>query len=392
MARQAPTLSAPIAGERFAWLDRLARPLQQRAHAVFEAGEVGRVAKNWLNGVPIRHRVHPALVAIPVGAWTTAALLDVLDGFSSDDTYQAAADAAILLGLVGAVPTVAAGLADWIDTYAQQRRVGVAHALVNSTALALYGASLALRAGGNRTAGRALGGLAFGAVSLGGALGGELVYILGIGVTYLLYPKPPDTFVDVLASDDLVEGTPLVVEDGRVPVLLLRRGGQVYAVEAWCPHVGGPLIEGTFEGLTVECPWHQSCFRLDDGRPLNGPAAAPLRTFAVQERDGRIYIRPSDEGKTWPPPPASPREQPVETTVKEEITMPGFSQDIRPLFREKDVSSMIQAFDLSSYDSVKAHADAIYGRVANGTMPCDGAWPRDRIALLRAWIDQGCTP
>jgi len=273
MAQQAPTLSSPLAGERFAWLDKLAAPLQQGIYAVFRAGEAGRMAKNWLNGVPVRHRVHPALVAIPLGAWTTAAVLDALDSVSSDDTYRAAADAAILLGIVGAVPTVAAGLADWVDTYDHQRRVGMAHALVNSTALALYGASLALRAGGNRTAGRALGGLAFGAVSLGGALGGELVYNLGIGVTFLLYPKPRDEYVDILASDALVEGTPLVVEDGRVPVLLLRRDGQVYAVEAWCPHVGGPLGDGTFEGLTVECPWHQSCFRLDDGRPLNGPAA-----------------------------------------------------------------------------------------------------------------------
>ena len=258
MAQQAPTLSAPIAGERFAWLDRLAAPLQKGVYAVFRAGEAGRGAKNWLNGVPIRHRVHPALVAIPIGAWTTAAFLDLLDGFSSDDTYQAAADVAILLGIVGAVPAVAAGLSDWVDTYDHQRRVGMAHALVNSTALALYDASLALRARGNRTAGRALGGLAFGVVSLGGALGGELVYTFGIGVTYLLYPKPPDTFVDILASDQLVEGTPQVVEDGRVPVLLRRRDGQVYAVEAWCSHVGGPLIDGPFEGLTVECPWHQS--------------------------------------------------------------------------------------------------------------------------------------
>jgi nitrite reductase/ring-hydroxylating ferredoxin subunit len=247
-------------------------------------------------------------------------------------------------------------------------------------------------------AGRSVGGLAFGVVSLSGALGGELVYTFGIGVTYLLYPKPPDTFVDVLASGQLVEGTPHVVEDGRVPVLLLRRGAQVYAGEAWCSHVGGPLIDGAFEGITVECPWRQSCFHLDDGRPWNGPATAPLRTFAVQERDGRISIRPSDEGKTWPLPPASPRaQQPVETTakkttVKEKTTMPGFSQDIRPLFRDKDVTSMMDAFDLNSYDSVKAHAEAIYGRVADGTMPCDGAWSADRIALLRAWIDQGCTP
>lgn len=310
MAQQTPTLSSPIADERFAWLDRLATPLQTSLHAVF-GGEAGRVAKNWLNGVPFRHRLHPALVAIPIGAWTTAALFDVLDSLSSDDTYGAAADTAILLGIGSAVPTVAAGLADWVDIYDHQRRVGMAHALINSTGLMLYGASLVLRARGNRGAGRALGGIAFGAISLGGALGGELVYNLGMGVSHLLYPKPEDAFVDILASDELAEGTPLVVENGRVPVLLLRRDGQIYAVETWCPHAGGPLIDGAFEGLTVECPWHRSCFRLDDGRPLNGPAATSLRTFIVDERDGRIRVRPGDEGRSWPPPPAPPQDRPV---------------------------------------------------------------------------------
>ncbi len=78
---------------------------------------------------------------------------------------------------------------------------------------------------------------------------------------------------------------------------------------------------------------------------------------------------------------------PGETTMP---ALPTFSRDIRPLFRDNDVSSMLQAFDLSNYDSVTAHAEAIYGRVADGTMPCDGAWAQDRVALLRAWIDHGC--
>jgi len=182
----------------------------------------------------------------------------------------------------------------------------MAHALVNDVALTLYGVSLALRAGGKRGAGQAIGGLAFSAVSLGGALGGELVYNLGVNVTHLLYPKPPTEYKDVIAADQLHEGKPVVVEDDRVPVMLLRREGQIYAVEAWCPHAGGPLVDGKFEGITVECPWHQSCFRLDDGAPLNGPASAPLRTFDVQERDGRILVQPSDESKVWPPAPAPP--------------------------------------------------------------------------------------
>jgi hypothetical protein len=67
----------------------------------------------------------------------------------------------------------------------------------------------------------------------------------------------------------------------------------------------------------------------------------------------------------------------------------GFEQDIRPLFRDKDVESMASAFDLSSYDDVKANADAILERLSNGSMPCDGAWPEQHVALFREWMHDG---
>jgi len=47
------------------------------------------------------------------------------------------------------------------------------------------------------------------------------------------------------------------------------------------------------------------------------------------------------------------------------------------------------AFDLSSYDDVRENAEDIYERVADGTMPCDRAWPAERIQLVRSWIDAG---
>jgi hypothetical protein len=75
--------------------------------------------------------------------------------------------------------------------------------------------------------------------------------------------------------------------------------------------------------------------------------------------------------------------------VAEELT---FANDIRPLFRERDVNSMSFAFNLSSYDDVRANAEAIYGRLANGTMPCDGAWPAADVQKFRMWIDDGSPP
>jgi hypothetical protein len=67
----------------------------------------------------------------------------------------------------------------------------------------------------------------------------------------------------------------------------------------------------------------------------------------------------------------------------------GFERDIRPLFRDGDVKSMSSAFNLASYDDVRENAEAIYGKLADASMPCDGAWPADRVQLFRDWIDAG---
>jgi len=72
--------------------------------------------------------------------------------------------------------------------------------------------------------------------------------------------------------------------------------------------------------------------------------------------------------------------------------MLSFARDIRPLFRDDDVKEMEFAFDLSRHEDVRANAEAIYERVADGSMPCDGAWPADRVALFRRWVDEGSAP
>jgi hypothetical protein len=67
----------------------------------------------------------------------------------------------------------------------------------------------------------------------------------------------------------------------------------------------------------------------------------------------------------------------------------GFEQDIRPLFRDRDVRSMRSSFDLSSYEDVRANAQAILDRVSDGSMPCDSEWPPEQVDVLRRWIDAG---
>jgi hypothetical protein len=66
-----------------------------------------------------------------------------------------------------------------------------------------------------------------------------------------------------------------------------------------------------------------------------------------------------------------------------------FGEHIKPLFRESDRQSMRFAFDLWSHDDVTQHAEAIHERLQAGTMPCDGAWPEERVDAFKRWMESG---
>ena len=66
-----------------------------------------------------------------------------------------------------------------------------------------------------------------------------------------------------------------------------------------------------------------------------------------------------------------------------------FERDIRPLFRDEDVDAMLFAFDLSSREEVREHAEEIHARLVEGTMPCDAPWAEQDIGRFREWIDAG---
>jgi hypothetical protein len=66
-----------------------------------------------------------------------------------------------------------------------------------------------------------------------------------------------------------------------------------------------------------------------------------------------------------------------------------FEQHIKPLFRERDRQSMKRVFDLWSYGDVTKNSDAILGRLRSGTMPCDGAWPDEQVAVFQGWVEAG---
>ncbi len=87
-------------------------------------------------------------------------------------------------------------------------------------------------------------------------------------------------------------GSAIRVTLENTPVAVFNVGGLLYAVDARCTHVGGPLEKGPVSGTTVTCPLHGSQFDLPTGRVLRGPAVRPLKTYRVREDPDGLSIEP----------------------------------------------------------------------------------------------------
>ncbi|PYJ40888.1 MAG: hypothetical protein DME86_10815 [Verrucomicrobia bacterium] len=246
--------------------------------------------RNFLHGTWLGHPLHPVITDVPLGAWTTAAVLDLYEFASGDKKFSRGADMAVGIGLIGAAGAAVAGLNDWQFTNDKPKRVGAMHAVFNLSATAFYLASWLERRRGNRASGIA-NGLAGFALSLGGAwLGGHLVYQEKIGVNHA--PQQlPEKFVAIMPLEELPPGKLCRARAGDVDLVLFRRGERIYALAEKCAHLGGPLAEGKIEGLSVRCPWHGSRFSLENGRVLDGPAAYDQPCLAVRVRNGLIEVR-----------------------------------------------------------------------------------------------------
>jgi 3-phenylpropionate/trans-cinnamate dioxygenase ferredoxin reductase subunit len=102
-------------------------------------------------------------------------------------------------------------------------------------------------------------------------------------------PKGPDLAQGV-RLEDLPDGAMVTGHVGGEAVLLVRQGGELYAVAAHCTHYGGPLAEGLLAGGAIRCPWHHACFDLRSGRPVRPPALNDLKRWRVEQRDGRAFV------------------------------------------------------------------------------------------------------
>ena len=260
-------------------LDPIVEPVQDALNAVPQP------IRDLLDGVWLGNPLHPALTDVPLGAWTTALVLD----FAGSE----AADEALAVGILAAIPAALTGLNDWSHLKDDARRIGVVHALLNTMGLTLNVASLVARRSGNRSLGRLFSGVAFAGTAFSAHLGGHLSFGLGVRVNRTAFEDPRERYAPVCEEADLNGGKLVGVElEGEaVVVSRLEETGEVCAIAATCSHAGGPLAEGKRDGDTIVCPWHGSRFDLCSGEVEGGPAVYPQPRYEARVRAGKVEIR-----------------------------------------------------------------------------------------------------
>lgn len=265
--------------ERSASLDAVADPLGRVAGAVLPRGPV----KDLLHGVWLGHPLHPMLTDLPIGFWTSAWVLDLLGGRQS----AAAARKLVGLGVVSALPTASAGLADWSELNTPERRSGAVHAIANLGATVLYASSYLARRRGRYGPGVVLGMAGAAAATVGGFLGGHLSFRRAAGVNHSSGAAEPSDWTDIDGSVPADDGHVVTGQLGETRLALASWNGTPRALAAVCSHLGGPLDEGEVVDGCLRCPWHGSSFRLADGSVARGPATAPQPAYE---------LRPNDDG------------------------------------------------------------------------------------------------
>jgi uncharacterized membrane protein/nitrite reductase/ring-hydroxylating ferredoxin subunit len=268
--------------------------------------------KDFLEGKPLRHPLHPMLVHFPIGLFILSLLLDLASfAFPSTPNLVREAFYAMLLGIIGALIAAVPGLVDYTDIRDDHpgKRTATMHLTLNLIVVGLYGINLGIRSSTLSELKTPVGPLVLSLVgiallSASGYLGGRLVYDGGISVGRhkRRTPTPENTlhlttgesaeevFVPVSEAESLGDRETLRVEIDDQVIAIVKVDGNFYAFQEFCTHRFGPLSEGDFKGFDVQCPWHNSCFDVRTGKATNGPAKVDLKTFKVETRDGKICI------------------------------------------------------------------------------------------------------
>jgi nitrite reductase/ring-hydroxylating ferredoxin subunit/uncharacterized membrane protein len=241
-----------------------------------------RPIKDLLNGTWLGHPVHSAATDLPIGALTVAIVLELVG-------QHTAADIALVVAVVSILGAIVTGLADYTDADGTARMRATVHATVMLISQVLFVVSLLIRGGNppDRSLATILVLVGFATISLGAAIGGDLVFLIGTNVNRHAWRGAGAKWLALDLGDlpDIPEGGPTKVKAGANTLILVRAGDAIQALHETCAHAGGPLAEGTIVDGCIQCPWHGSRFRLADGHVARGPATYDQPAYEVRRAE-----------------------------------------------------------------------------------------------------------
>ncbi len=271
------------------------------------------ILKDFLQGKPLGHPLHPLLVHFPVGLLVISLLFDLSIFLGPGNTAIRGAFYTMLAGFVMGVLAAIPGLFDWADIRPDHvaKKPATTHMWLNLALLAIVAINIATRIPALEDSTTPVASLILslagaGIISISGYLGGKIVYDDGIAVgrhrrhassppaTLKLTEKngaKPGQYVEIFTEDKLGEGETIRLELLGNIMTLARVNGEFCAFQEFCSHRFGPLSEGSFEGNQVRCPWHNSCFDVHTGKVTKGPAKLDIKTYEVRVNEGKIEVR-----------------------------------------------------------------------------------------------------
>jgi len=96
--------------------------------------------------------------------------------------------------------------------------------------------------------------------------------------------------IRVCALSDLDDRKPFAADVDGEAVVVVRDGERVHALQDLCSHAEVSLSEGEVTKRGIECWLHGSRFDLVTGEPSSPPASEPVDVYAVEVRDGDVYV------------------------------------------------------------------------------------------------------
>lgn len=261
-----------------------AKPLGNRLHALMAAifGHMLPV-RDFLVGTWLGHPLHALLTDVPIGALGLVIILDLLG-------QSAAADVALVVGILAMIAAAVAGYADYSTTDGKARDRATVHSMHMVIAFVIYLVSLGIRASGpaDRILPIVLSIIAYVVLALGAFVGGDVVYALGNVVDRHAW-RPSGAKWQTLDVGEIPEGSPVKAKLGMQALVLVRSGDTIHALHDQCAHAGGPLSGGTIVDGCIECPWHGSRFVLATGERRRGPTLYDQPRYEVRTVEAGGY-------------------------------------------------------------------------------------------------------